>query len=361
MARPNQARINLSALRNNLALVRQLAPRARVMAVVKANAYGHGALTIARELDTRVDALAVACIEEAQELRDGQVNSPILLLEGLFEPAELATAAARNYWVTVDNEQQLAWLEKARLPRPIRCLLKIDTGMHRLGVAPAEAGAFYRRLKACKSVSDDVVLTTHFASADDTGSDLTTTQLALFEATCQDLPGERSAANSAGVLAWPASHYDWVRPGYMLFGNSPLTGDHPNAAALEPVMTLVSAVISLRAVQPGETVGYGANWTATRSSRIATVCIGYGDGYPRLAPNGTPVLVNGQRAPLAGRVSMDMITVDVTDLADVSIGDEVILWGAGLAAAEIAQCADTIGYELTTRMTARTPRVVVTR
>ena len=361
MARPNQARIDLSALRNNLGLVRQLAPTAKVMAVVKANAYGHGALTIARELDARVDALAVACIEEADELRAGQVSSPILLLEGLFEKAELASAAERNYWVTVDNEQQLAWLEQARLPRPIRCLLKIDTGMHRLGVAPDEVVPFYRRLRACENVSDDIVLTTHFASADDTGSDLTTSQLARFESACQDLPGERSAANSAGVLAWPASHYDWVRPGYMLFGNSPLIEHHPNAAALEPVMTLASAVISVRAVQPGETVGYGATWTATRPSRIATVCVGYGDGYPRLAPNGTPVLVNGQRAPLAGRVSMDMITVDVTDLADVSIGDEVILWGDGLAAGEIAHHADTIGYELTTRMPARTPRVVVTR
>ena len=361
MARPNQARINLSALRNNLGLVRQLAPTAKVMAVVKANAYGHGALTIARELDARVDALAVACIEEADELRAGQVSSPILLLEGLFEKAELASAAERNYWVTVDNEQQLAWLEQARLPRPIRCLLKIDTGMHRLGVAPDEVVPFYRRLRACENVSDDIVLTTHFASADDTGSDLTTSQLARFESACQDLPGERSAANSAGVLAWPASHYDWVRPGYMLFGNSPLIAHHPSAAALEPVMTLASAVISVRAVQPGETVGYGATWTATRPSRIATVCIGYGDGYPRLAPNGTPVLVSGQRAPLAGRVSMDMITVDVTDLADVSIGDEVILCGDGLAAGEIARHADTIGYELTTRMPARTPRVVVAR
>ncbi len=360
MARPNQARLNLAALRNNLGLVRQLAPHSRVMAVVKANAYGHGALTIARELDTLADALAVACIEEAEELRDGGINAPVLLLEGLFEAAELALAAERNFWVTIDNERQLVWLEQARLSRPVRCLLKLDTGMHRLGVAPEQAGLFYRRLRASPNARDDIVLSTHFASADDTASDQTRAQLALFEHACRNLPGERSAANSAGVLAWPASHLDWVRPGYMLYGNSPMVGENAGGHTLQPVMTLSSAVISLREVQSGESVGYGATWVASRPSRIATICAGYGDGYPRLAPNGTPVLVNGRRAPLAGRVSMDMITVDVTELPGVCIGDEVILWGDGLPLGEVARYAGTIGYELTTRMPARTPRVVIT-
>jgi alanine racemase len=182
-------------------------------------------------------------------------------------------------------------------------------------------------------------------------------QLAVFDA----LPrgALRSAANSAGLLAWPRSHYDWVRPGYMLYGNSPLLQDHPHAQTLQPVMTLTSSVISLRDVAAGEAVGYGGTWVAPRPSRIATVTIGYGDGYPRHAPNGTPVLVNRQRAPLAGRVSMDMITVDVTGLKQIQLGAEVVLWGAGLPLADVARCADTIGYELTTRMPARTPRVVV--
>jgi alanine racemase len=359
MARPNQARINLAALRHNLGLVRQLAPATKAMAVVKANAYGHGALIVAQALDPLADALAVACIEEAQALREEGITAPILLLEGVFDPAELGVAAAQNIWVTIDNEQQLRWLEEARLPRPLGCWLKLDTGMHRLGATPGQAGDFYRRLKASSNARDDVILSTHFASADELGSDQTRMQLQQFDAACRDLPGQRSAANSAGVLAWPASHYDWVRPGYMLYGNSPLGSDHPNARNLQPVMTLVSAVISLRDVAAGETVGYGATWTAARPSRIATVCIGYGDGYPRLAPNGTPVLVNGRRAGLAGRVSMDMITVDVTDLPGVSIGDEVVLWGDGLPVGEIAQHSGTIGYELTTRMPARTPRVVV--
>jgi alanine racemase len=357
MARPNQARLDLRALRHNVAVARQLAPRSRIMAVVKANAYGHGAVPIATALQSQVDALAVACIEEAVELRYAGIATPILLLEGVFEQGELATAAQLNLWLTIDNEQQLGWLETAALPAPLTCWLKVDTGMNRLGVAPQHAALCYERLLASNNTVGEVVTCTHFASADDVQNPQTLQQLAVFDA----LPfgAARSAANSAGLLAWPQAHYDWVRPGYMLYGNSPMTQDHANARDLQPVMTLTSAVISLRDVAAGAAVGYGGTWVAQRPSRIATVTIGYGDGYPRHAPNGTPVLVNGQRAPLAGRVSMDMITVDVTDLAGVRIGDEVVLWGAHLPVAEVAHCAGTLGYELTTRMPARTPRVVV--
>ncbi len=357
MARPNQARLDLRALRHNVSVARQLAPRSKVMAVVKANAYGHGAVLIAGALQPLVDALAVACIEEAVELRDGGITAPILLLEGVFESAELATAAQLDLWLTIDNAQQLHWLEEANLPRPVTCWLKVDTGMHRLGVAPDSALQYYQRLVATHNANDPVVTYTHFAAADDVRSPQTPQQLAVFDALpCGAL---RSAANSAGLLAWPQAHYDWVRPGYMLYGNSPMLQDHPQAQTLQPVMTLTSAVISLRDVAVGDAVGYGGSWVAQRPSRIATVTIGYGDGYPRRAPNGTPVLVNGQRAPLAGRVSMDLITVDVTDLEQVQRGAEVVLWGAGLPLAEVARCADTIGYELTARMPARTPRVIV--
>ena len=358
MARPNQARLDLGALRHNLAVARGLAPRSKVMAVVKANAYGHGGVTIGRALAPIADALAVACIEEAVELRDAGVAAPILLLEGIFEASELSIAAQLGFWVTVDNESQLRWLEEAVLPAPLTCWLKIDTGMHRLGIEPHRAEEFHRRLKSSENALHDLVLYTHFASADDLDSKQTPEQLALFERCCATLPGKRSAANSPGLLGWPTSHYDWVRPGYMLYGNSPFNTPHPNAEPLRPVMTLSSAVISVRDVPAGESVGYGATWSATRASRIATVTIGYGDGYPRLAPNGTPVLVNGSRAPLAGRVSMDMITIDVTDLPDAGVGDEVILWGKDLPVAEVARHAGTIGYELTTRMPMRTPRIV---
>ena len=357
MARPNQARIDLGALRHNVSLARKLAPQSKVMAVVKANAYGHGAPSIGRALQSQVDALAVACIEEAIELRDSGVTTPILLLEGIFEEEEMARAAQFGLWLTIDNERQLAWLEKANIKAPVQCWLKVDTGMNRLGIAPARAGEFHQRLTASANAAAEVVTYTHFATADDSNSELAHHQLARFDALPFGAP--RSAANSAGLLAWPQAHYEWVRPGYLLYGNSPLLHHHPNAQTLKPVMTLTSGVISLRDVPAGETVGYGAAWKAQRPSRIATVTIGYGDGYPRQAPNGTPVLINGQRAPLAGRVSMDMITVDVTDLPQVQLGDEVVLWGKGLPLTEVARCADTIGYELTTRMPARTPRVVV--
>jgi alanine racemase len=360
MARPNQARLDLAALRHNLTHVRALAPDSRIMGVVKANAYGHGAVTVARVLDPLADALAVACIEEAIELREAGIRCPILLMEGVFEAVELTTAARLDFWVTIDNECQLRWLEEARLPSPVRCWLKIDTGMHRLGVSPDRASAFYHRIRACPAAADIPVLSTHFASADELDSFQTNRQIGLFERATAGLTGMRSAANSAGVLAWPEAHYDWVRPGYMLYGNSPFAHAHSAADPLLPVMTLISAVISVSDVAAGEHVGYGATWCAGRASRIATVTIGYGDGYPRLAANGTPVMIRGRRAPLVGRVSMDMITVDVTDLPDVQIGDEVRLWGPQLPVGEVAHHAGTIGYELTTRMPARTPRVIVT-
>jgi alanine racemase len=357
MTRPAQARLDLAALRHNVGVARALAPHARLMAVVKANAYGHGAVTIAGALQHDVDALAVACMEEALELRYAGIAAPILLLEGVFNAAELATASQLDLWLTIDNERQLRWLEEAALPLPLTCWLKVDTGMNRLGVTPAHAPLYFQRLRASVNAHDDIVICTHFACADDVESARTLRQLDVFNAL--DIPSSRSAANSAGVLAWPQSHYEWVRPGYMLYGNSPMVHDHANAHALLPVMTLASAVISLRDVATGDAVGYGGTWVAPRPSRIATVAIGYGDGYPRGAPNGTPVLVNGQRAALAGRVSMDMITVDVTDLTGVEAGAEVVLWGAQLPQAEVALCAGTLGYELTTRMPARTPRIVV--
>ncbi|MEZ5556689.1 alanine racemase [Haliea sp.] len=359
MARPCEARLDLSALRHNLALARRLAPRSRVMAVVKANAYGHGATTMARALEPLVDALAVACLEEALELRDAGIRAPVLLLQGAFHPDEVPLAAQHKLWLTIENATQLVWLERATLPAPLHCWLKVDTGMHRLGVAPEQVAEFHQRLLACGKLAGPPVLTTHFACADQLDHPATLQQIARFERLTQALPGERSAANSPATLAWPDSHYDWIRPGFMLWGNSPFAAPHTAADTLRPVMTLVSRVTSLRDIAPGEAVGYGATWQATRTSRIATVTVGYGDGYPRGAGNGTPVLVNGQRAPLAGRVSMDMISVDVTDLPGVALGDPVVLWGAGLPVAEVAEKAHTIGYELLTRMPARVPRRVV--
>lgn len=356
MSRPTQVSLNLQALRDNVAVARDLAGAARVMAVVKADAYGHGAVTIAAALSPLVDALAVACLEEALVLRAAGVEAPILLLEGVFAEDELAQVAAHSLWLTVANLEQLAWLEQATLSTPVPCWLKVDTGMNRLGIRVADAVNCYGRLERCSNAADRPVLYTHFACADNPGNTASAEQLELFNAVPCNAP--RSAANSAALLCLPASRYDWVRPGYMLYGNSPLADPDDNVQSLQPVMTFTSRVIALREVAAGRSVGYGATFVARRPTLIATIAAGYGDGYPRQAPNGTPVLVNGQRATLAGRVSMDMLTVDVTGLEGIEIGSAVTLWGDGLPVDEVARYAGTVGYELLTRLPSRPPRVV---
>lgn len=358
MSRPTRALISLDNLRHNAAHAASLAPDARLMAVVKADAYGHGAEAVAGALAEHASAFAVASLEEAARLRDHGISQPILLLEGVFSAAELIDATALDTWIMITCEEQLHWLRGARLSTPLTCWLKIDTGMHRLGIAPEEADDFLGKLRGTANASRDVVLCTHFSRADELEQDETRQQLAYFLATCSGRGCARSAANSPAVLAWPDTHLDWIRPGYMLYGDSPFAEYLRQADALKPAMTLVSRVIAVRDVAAGDAVGYGATWRATRPSRIATVTTGYGDGYPRTAVNGTPVLVNGQRASLAGRVSMDMLTVDVTDLPPVQVGDPVTLWGEHLPVGEVARHADTIGYELLTRMPPRVPREI---
>lgn len=371
MSRPTQAIISRSALRHNAGIARALAPDSQVMAVVKANAYGHGAAEVAAALVGNVDAFAVACLEEATALRDYGIELPILLLEGVFDATELAPAAALNLWLTIENESQLAMLElemrgelSESTNRPAHafpCWLKVDTGMHRLGFLPARAAAACKTLQASKHCAEEPILFTHFADAETVGGEATANQLARFNSIelAEQKNLKRSACNSAALLTLPQAHFDWVRPGYILYGNSPLEQPHPSTDALRPAMTLRSAISSLRRLSPGDRVGYGGSWTAQRPTTIATVPVGYGDGYPRSAPAGTPVLVNGERVPLAGRVSMDMITLDVTELPNTALGDEVILWGPTLSVNEIARHAGSNGYELTTRMPARTPRIFI--
>lgn len=358
MSRPTRARVSLENLRHNAGIAAGLAPDSRLMAVVKADGYGHGAPAIAGALVDRASAFAVASLEEAQRLRDHGITHPLLLLEGVFEASEVVDAAAIGAWIMITCEEQLQWLCEARLDTAITCWLKVDTGMHRLGVTPERAPAFLQALRDSPNSDADTVLCTHFSRADELERTETREQLARFIATCPGLPCARSAANSPAVLAWPETHLEWIRPGYMLYGDSPFARPLPQADALKPVMTFVSRVIGVREVAAGNAVGYGATWCAARASRIATIAAGYGDGYPRTAQNGTPVLVNGRRAPLAGRVSMDMLTVDVTDLPAVRVGDPVTLWGEGLPVGEVARHAGTIGYELVTRMPPRVPREI---
>ncbi|MFT6310173.1 MAG: alanine racemase [Porticoccus sp.] len=358
MARPAQAIIDLAALRHNYALAQRLAGSGKVLAVVKANAYGHGIVKVAEVLESLAPALGVACIEEAIQLRNAGIKIPILLMEGAFTFDEIVVASEQGFWLMLTNQQQLTQLLTAKITRPINIWLKIDTGMHRLGIEPAETADFYQQLVGCKNVRE-VVIATHFASADDLDSKFTDQQLSVFNQATNGIGAPASLANSAGLLGWPAARRDWSRPGFMLYGNTPFAKAHVEADKLQHVMTLKSAVIAVCDVPAGDSVGYANTWVAQRVSRIATVAIGYGDGYPRQAPNGTPVLINGQRVELAGRVSMDMISIDVTDIENVQIGDEVILWGEALSTNEVASYLGTSGYEMMARMPDRVPRIYI--
>ena len=321
------AAIDSGALRHNLRQVRQWAPKSRVMAVIKANAYGHGLVTVARALGS-ADAFAVARVDEGLTLRGAGIMTRTVLLEGVFDAAQLAAAAAAGFELVVHTREQLELLRAAPAGARFTVWLKLDSGMNRLGFKGADFGAAYAALGAVAAVQQPVNLFTHLSSADDPERAATPGQLARFAAATESLPGERSIANSAGMLSYREAQADWVRPGLLLYGASPFFGSVGADYGLKPAMTLRSQVIALKDLEAGERVGYG-------------------DGYPRSLASGAPVLVNGERVPLAGRVSMDMIGIDVTDLqAQPALGDPVILWGEGLAVEELAVWADTIPYEL---------------
>jgi len=364
MSRPAKINIDLAAIQANCRLAQTIAPHSKTVAVIKADAYGHGAVEVAKALEPQVEMFTVSCLEEALVLLENGLSKPILLLEGCFDKAELKAANAHQCEFVVHSKLQLEQLLKATLETPVNVWLKIDTGMHRLGISPQELESMYAKLAASANVKN-IVLMTHFAHADDVGGAHTTKQISRFENCIQPTVAntsqkvELSMANSAALLAWPQTRVDWNRPGIMLFGLSPFTDSIDAAKKLIPAMDFESQVIALHEISAGESVGYGCTWTAQRPSVIATVAVGYGDGYPRSAKSGTPVLINGHRAPLAGRVSMDLISVDVTDLANVQIGDNALLWGKALSANEVAIWADTIGYELVTRMPKRVTRVFV--
>ncbi len=355
MARAAAALIDLDALRHNLQRVREAAPGRHVMAIIKANGYGHGMVRVARVLaraDTSADAFGVASIDEAIVLREAGIETPITLLEGFFEAQELALIQRYRLGVVIHHAAQLDILEAHPLSTPIPTWLKIDSGMHRLGFAPGKAQDAWRRLKACRWVANPIRLMTHLASADDRYSTQTLTQLECFHAAISGMEGERGIANSAGILGWPQTHAEWVRPGIMLYGASPFV-DGAAVGDLKPVMTLTSKLISVNRFKKGDAIGYAASWVCPQDMPVGVVAIGYGDGYPRHAAPGTPVLVNGKRVPLIGRVSMDMVTVDLSSQPGAQIGDPVTLWGQGLPVEEVARCASTIPYQLLCGVTQR--------
>lgn len=342
--RPAHALINLANLRHNYLLAKQLSP-ARALAVVKANAYGHGAVRCAEALADLADGYAVACIEEALQLRHAGFEHPILLLEGWFEPSELPLIVEHQLWVVVHHHGQLMDLEQANLGQPIHVWLKLDSGMHRVGFTPEEYPAIWQRLQASPQVAS-LTKITHFSRADEPATGRTEQQLAVFERATENLDGPRSLCNSAGILAWPQAHGDWLRPGIMLYGATPFDFAQDSATSLKPVMQLDSKVIAVRNVPANEPIGYGSRFVTARPTRVGVVAMGYADGYPRHAPDGTPVLVDGLRTQLAGRVSMDMLTVDLTDLPGTGLGSQVRLWGEGLSASEVAGWAGAIPYQL---------------
>jgi len=349
-----RARIESAALRANLQAIRARAPGSRVMAVIKANAYGHGLVPTALAL-ADADAFAVARLEEAVALRDAGSKRRIVLLEGVLNAAQLAQAAQLELDLVVHQPLQIALLEAYRGPQPFPLWLKVDTGMNRLGFRPQEFRAAWERLRNLRPAPLQLRVLTHLACADEADGSYTAEQLARLQPLIAGLDVELSIANSAAILAQPSTHAAWVRPGLALYGISPFAERRGAQLGLRAAMTLESTVIAVREVAPGERVGYGGMWRAQRPSRLAIVAAGYGDGLPRSIPNGAPVLIGGHRAPLAGRVSMDMIAVDITELPPVSVGDRVELWGTRLAVEEIAAAAGTVAYELLCGVSQRVP------
>ena len=352
MSRATTATIHIDALRHNLAQVRLLAPNSQVMAVVKADGYGHGLERVARAL-AGADAFGVAALSDAERLRAAGLSQRIVLLSGFDEPSDLPQLRRLGVDTVVHHESQLAMLEADLEPEPIRVWLKLDTGMHRLGFPPEMARRAHQRLESLANVAADITLMTHFASSDDFEGEQTRTQVGKFVNSTAVLTGSVSLSNSAAVLGWPDAHRDWVRAGGALYGLSVVTGKSGADFGLKPAMTLSTRLIAINRVSKGERIGYSATWQCPEDMDVGVAAIGYGDGYPRAAPAGTPVLVNGVRVPVIGRVSMDLMTLDLRGMPQACVGDTVTLWGPDLPVEEVAAAAETISYELTCSITRR--------
>ena len=361
--------INKPALRHNLEQVKQRAPHAKILAVIKANAYGHDAAIVAETL-TAADACAVGTIDEAEALRAQiELQKPVVILQGVTDRESLLLCFEYNYEVVVHSRYQIELLEKLqaeeKVPpdKKINVWLKMDTGMHRLGFSPAEFAEVSRRLSNISCVNT-VTLMSHLACADEPQRQENQWQLDNFQALAAAHAGGKSLCNSAGMIEFGAAHYDWVRPGIMLYGISPVQDKSAEELDLKPVMTLKSRLIAVNQCKQGDQIGYGASWECPEDMPVGVIGFGYGDGYPRHVPSGTPVLVNGKRLPIIGRVSMDLITVDLRPLNDsqgvtAKAGDQVILWGEGLPIESIAAAAGTIAYELVCRLTSRVSYMAV--
>ncbi|NKJ23470.1 alanine racemase [Dyella sp. SG609] len=354
MSRTTVATIHLGALRHNLARIKAMAAPAKVMAVVKADAYGHGLERVARALDGAADAFAVAAQGDGLRLRAAGHRQRIVVLSGPDRASDIAEMQRLQLDAAIHHESQLAWLDGASSSRgPLRVWLKVDTGMHRLGFPPERVAEIHARLSAMPGIDPEVGLLTHFSESEEFEGDETRAQIRRFNEAVKDLSGPRALSNSAGVLGWPEARGDWVRTGGLLYGLSVVPGKSGADFGFRPAMTLATRLIAVNWIRRGERVGYNGTWTCPEDMPVGVAAVGYGDGYPRSAASGTPVLVGDRRVPLVGRVSMDLITLDLREAPQAKVGDRVTLWGEELPVEQIAAQAGTISYDLTCGMTRR--------
>ena len=355
MSRGIRARIDRSALKHNLALARELAPQSRVIAVIKADGYGHGMLEVARSLND-ADAFAVESAEGGVKLREAGIEKEILLLSGFHEEGDIDGIAQWRLSPVIHDHWQVAALSRGESREAVSIWIKIDSGMHRVGFDPE---AFSQVLQALESLSNVRItgLMSHLANADDLSNSATRDQCRRFLEVAGDRSYPLSLANSPGVLGWPETHLDWIRPGMMLYGCSPMKDRSEADLGLRPAMSLEARIIAIKHVVQGEAIGYGSTWACDSPTRVGVLACGYGDGYPRHAPSGTPVWVKGSPGRTLGRVSMDLMSIDLSGCEDARPGDWVELWGANVTASTVAKHAGTIPYELVTRVTSRVPRI----
>ncbi len=349
MTRPAVALLSKKNLLHNVGVIKKLlSPNTKLVAMVKADAYGHRIDFVAKVLDGFVDMLGVASIDEALRIRNIGVKSPILLAEGIFEKEELHIASLENFDVVFHSEYQVSWLEEIELTSPLNCWIKIDTGMGRLGFCIDSADDAYNRLLASSNNSNTITIMSHFACSDDKLHNLNSKQIASFKKFIYNKKAKLSLCNSAAIINFPEIHYDYVRPGLTIYGISPINSIEASKLDLKPVMTVQSKIISIKSLKKGESVGYGCRYICPEDKLIAVIGFGYGDGYPITAQDGAPVLVNGIRCPIVGRVSMDMIMVDITSCESVTIGDNVTLWGEGLPIEEVVRYTSNITWDMVT-------------
>ncbi|HIF89363.1 MAG TPA: alanine racemase [Candidatus Thioglobus sp.] len=352
MARACIASINLEAIKRNYLYAKSLAPNSQAIAIVKANAYGHGAVEVATHLQDTVDAFGVACTEEAIEIRGaGLEKKPILLLEGMFEQSELELLEKYQLLPVIGNQSQLQWILDAKLKNPTKVFVKYDSGMSRLGFHKGEFKQALKALEASNNISD-IVLMTHFSKADEPYDISTQNQIDNFNRIANETGHPSSIANSAGIVAWRNSHKQYNRPGIMLYGSSPFT-EARYQKNLVPAMTLSSVLISIKSFKKGQGIGYGSRFICKQDMQIGVVAVGYADGYSRHAKDGTPVFINNTRSRIVGRVSMDMTTIDLTNVPNPKIGDRVEMFGENIGINEVAEFSNTISYEILTKITKR--------